>query len=249
MKSVPVKTPRDWNKNVESFVHTCESNIKREGFGKFLDYLAKHTDFFKAPVNAHGHYCYEGGLLQYSLDVYSRLYSLLVDELRRDGQMNSISKEDTDKVMESLAIVGLLHACCDANAWIPIPDDEGAGYRYIPQMAYGRGAKSVILMEKYFRLKQDETSAILFWDNEASTNSDAPHAYNACKLAVFTRMAVFAATYIDGAVAVESPVTYGKDAESFNAVGAARASYAKLCEEYEKRKAEEANQAQAGAPA
>lgn len=56
----------------ERFLAVYKETVTREGSDSLLDWL-EHSDFFVAPASTRYHGCYEGGLLQHSLNVYDCL--------------------------------------------------------------------------------------------------------------------------------------------------------------------------------
>ena len=129
--------------------------IERKGLDKLLDYLENNTDFFTAPASTMFHGNYEGGLCEHSLNVYelfskkNREYNLGMDE-------------------SSVAICSLFHDICKVNCykqssrnrkidgkWVALP-----WYDFEDNLPYGHGEKSVWMLEKFIRLKTNESMAI-----------------------------------------------------------------------------------------
>ena len=155
----------------EEFLHIARWNISRPGLEELLDWL-EHTDFFAAPASTKYHGCYEGGLVEHSLNVYHHLKKLC-----------EWFGCDTVSV-ESMTIVSLFHDLCKAdvyktemrwrknqqNQWEQYPT-----YTFNEDFAYGgHGSKSVYLVQSFMRLYPDEASAINChmgqWDSTTYSN-------------------------------------------------------------------------------
>jgi len=141
----------------------------REGMPDLLQYLVEKTDFFIAPSSAKYHDARDGGLLHHSLKVYHNLVTL------------SKTFECETSQDSSLIIIGLLHDLCKANFYkltkkaLPRKDDKGElvldtygkkiwddtlVYDIEDQFPLGHGEKSVILIQRYIQLTDEEIMAI-----------------------------------------------------------------------------------------
>ena len=129
--------------------------LDRKGKIEFLEWLVKETDFFRAPASANNHGNYEGGLVEHSLQVYFNLVSLV----RLSG---IIIPKDT------LIIVALTHDICKANfyeattrnvkingVWVQEPY-----FSIEDKFPLGHGEKSVIVLQKFMELTNEEIMAI-----------------------------------------------------------------------------------------
>lgn len=127
---------------------------KRKGIDNLIEWL-ETTDFFIAPASTKYHLSKEGGLLEHSLNVY--------DELLKEVVVNGLNLDNS-----SLVIVSLLHDLCKANyysvsernvkndnKWIKEPY-----YTVNDQFPIGHGEKSVIIIQKYIELTNEEIVAI-----------------------------------------------------------------------------------------
>ena len=83
----------------ERFLAVYKETVTREGSDSLLDWL-EHSDFFVAPASTRYHGCYEGGLLQHSLNVYD----CLKIGIEAAGLQGTYSEE-------TIAIVSLMHNC------------------------------------------------------------------------------------------------------------------------------------------
>ncbi|WP_434132713.1 hydrolase [Sporomusa sphaeroides] len=145
---------------------------KRPGVGNLIGYLETKTDFFTAPASAKYHGAKEGGLLEHSLVVY--------DELERSLEWYGIECS-----AESAVIIALLHDVCKTNFYKKVIKNqkdgylpngkpnwvEVEGYEIEDQFPLGHGEKSVILLQRYIWLFDDEIMALRWhmgaWDDAA----------------------------------------------------------------------------------
>jgi len=170
-------------------------HINREGSRDLLGWLRK-SDFFTAPASTRFHLAYEGGLVEHSINVYTRLLHA--------------SNREYDFDSESVAICGLLHDLCKVNlyktemrnkkengVWIQVPH-----YITEDQVPYGHGEKSVYIISGFMRLSREEAMAIR-WHMGYSDDSfkagmqTVSNAFRQYPLAVFLHMADLSATFID----------------------------------------------------
>ena len=154
------------------------------------------TDFFTAPASTRFHAAYEGGLLEHSLNVY---------QVFRDKHFEEGSDDP-----ESVAIVTLLHDLCkagfytiemrnrknDRGQWEKVPV-----YAIDDRFPYGHGEKSVFLIERFMRLKNEEAVAIRWhmggFDEAVRGGSFAlAHAFEKYPLAVKLHLSDLEATYL-----------------------------------------------------
>ena len=156
----------------EKFIEIFESNIKREGADKLLEYLlSPASDFFAAPASARFHSSYEGGLCEHSINVYECLKSYLESERVKVN----FGFEYTD---ESIAIVALLHDLCKVNVYKKgfrnVKDEKGMWQRvdtfeFDDKLPYGHGEKSVYIISGYMKLTREEAFAIRYHMGYSST--------------------------------------------------------------------------------
>lgn len=171
---------------------------KREGIEDLIIFL-ESSDFFNCPASARFHSSHEGGLLEHSLNVYERLkYRMKEDELYKD----------LGYTPETIAIVALLHDVCKTNCYkIEFRNikDEDTGewiktpiYIFNDEWVIGHGEKSVIMIQRYIKLTDEEILAIryhmgAFMDGEAN---NASKAFEASPLALALHIADEEATNI-----------------------------------------------------
>ena len=179
----------------QMFIDEYKEKIQRRGSDRLLEWLLS-TDFFTAPASTRFHAAYEGGLVEHSLNVYRVMM-----------QKHFVEGEDDP---ESAAICTLLHDICkagfyevdfrnrknDAGVWEKVPY-----YTINDRFPYGHGEKSVFLIERFMRLKNEEAVAIRWhmggFDDTAKAGSFAiAHAYEQYPLAVKLHLSDLEATYL-----------------------------------------------------
>ena len=149
--------------NREKFLNIFNSNIKRAGADKLLEFL-ESSDFFVAPASTRFHGSYEGGLIEHSINVYE----CLVDYLSRPRvkEVYGISFSD-----ETIAIVSLLHDLCKVNCYKKgtrnVKDKNGVWqtvptYEFDDSLPYGHGEKSVYIISGFMKLTREEAFAIRY---------------------------------------------------------------------------------------
>ena len=177
------------------FIDQYKANITRRGADRLLEWLMS-TDFYTAPASTRFHAAYEGGLVEHSLNVYRIMM-----------KKHFVEGEDDP---ESAAICPLLHDICkagfyevsfrnrknDAGVWEKVPY-----YTINDKFPYGHGEKSVFLIERFMRLKNEEAVAIRWhmggFDDAAKSGSFAiAHAYENYPLAVKLHLSDLEATYL-----------------------------------------------------
>lgn len=176
-------------------------SVERVGIDNLASYIENETDFFTAPASNQYHGACEGGLVEHSLAVYDRLDSLL------DAGMMT----NTPIQLDSVVITGLLHDLCKANFYTieyrNRKNEYGQWEKY-PYYAFddkfpcGHGEKSVIILQKYIQLTDDEIMAIRwhmgsFCGSDYTTTQSMSKAFNEYPLAVALHMADLAACYFD----------------------------------------------------
>ena len=157
----------------QRFLEIYNSEIKREGADKLLEFLLK-SDFFAAPASARFHCSYEGGLCEHSVNVYEALKGYLSSPRAKDVYGFDYSEE-------SIAIVALLHDLCKVGVYKKgfrnVKDESGVWKRvdtfeYDDQLPYGHGEKSVYIISGYMRLTREEAFAIRYHMGYSSERED-----------------------------------------------------------------------------
>lgn len=179
----------------QEFLTIFQENVHRPGAAKLLEWM-ESTDFFTAPASTRYHAAYEGGLLEHSLNVY---------HVFRDKHF----EEGVDDP-ESVAIVTLLHDLCKAGFYtVELRNRKNAAgqwekvpvYAIDDRFPYGHGEKSVFLIERFMRLKNEEAVAIRWhmggFDEAVKGGSFAlAHAFERYPLAVKLHLSDLEATYL-----------------------------------------------------
>ena len=146
----------------EEFIEIYNKYIHREGADKLLAWLEK-SDFFTAPASTRFHLSEEGGLAIHSINVYKRLVQLYT--------MEFWELAEDDPMMESLAIVALLHDVCKVNFYAVssrnVKDDKTGTWSKQPyytveeKLQFGyHGAKSLFLIERFMKLEVPEAISV-----------------------------------------------------------------------------------------
>lgn len=184
----------------EKFIEIFNTNIKREGADKLLEYLlSPSSDFFDAPASARFHGSYKGGLCQHSINVYECLKAYL--ERNRVKDVYGINYSD-----ESIAIAALLHDLCKINCYVSstrnVKDENGKWqsvptYNFSDPLPYGHGEKSVYIASGYMRLTREEAFAIRWHMGFSNTDdkNSVGRAFEMFPLAFALSVADMEATY------------------------------------------------------
>lgn len=154
--------------NKERFLDIAKNFIHRGGIDKLLAWLEK-TDFYTAPASSRFHLACEGGLLEHSLNVYTRLYQLCNSVYVNDNRFCQGVVNDKEK--EMIAIVSLFHDLCKVNMYKEgtrnVKNEETGKWEKVPtynieeKLCYGgHGAKSVFLIQQFMKLTTEEAVCI-----------------------------------------------------------------------------------------
>ena len=185
--------------NVERF-EALMATVERNGVDKLMEYIRK-SDFYTAPASTKYHNCYEGGLLDHSLNVY--------DNLVRKKESDPIWKEKLENLSpESAIIVGLLHDICKTgyyttemrNKKIDGRWEQVPFYTVKDLLPYGHGEKSVMMIDKFIDLTMEEKYAIRWHMGPYSGEKDwqtLAAAMQKCPLILAVFEADMEATYIN----------------------------------------------------
>ena len=188
----------------EEFIEIFKEKVTRPGADALLNYLENKSDFFTAPASARYHLACEGGLCEHSLNVYH----CLVDYLQRERVQELYGLEYSE---ESVAVVALLHDLCKANFYKKgtrnVKNEATGQWEKVPSYSvedmfpYGHGEKSVFLIERFMKLKEEEAVAIRWhmggFDDAVRGGSFAlSGAFEKYPLAVKLHIADLEATYL-----------------------------------------------------
>ena len=148
------------------FLAVYSNTIKRDGAASMLYWLDSKTDFFKAPASRKHHLAQPGGLVIHSLNVYKRLLEITARDVF-GGTDGALLAED---VVETVAILGLLHDVCKADVYHQEtkrrknPDtgkwEDCMGYTFRDPFPLGHGEKSLYLITRHMALTEEEAMAI-----------------------------------------------------------------------------------------
>ncbi len=181
----------------ERFVGLFQKHITREGSIKLLDWLEK-TDFFVAPASTKFHSACKYGLVSHSLNVF--------DVMMKNEELS----ENKDKA-ESIAICSLLHDLCKVEFYKEstrnVKNEQTGAWEKVPfytiddKFPFGHGEKSVYLIERFFKLKNEEAIAIRWhmggFDSDAKVGGySVSNAFAKYPLAVKLHVADLQATYL-----------------------------------------------------
>lgn len=184
----------------DEFIQLLKS-VQRAGINNLLSYLQTKTDFFSAPASTTHHGAKDGGLLEHSLAVYHNAVKIIETFSRKHNP-------------ESLIICALLHDVCKANFYrkgFRNRKNETTGqwekieiYEIDDHFPIGHGEKSVILLQKFIMLTDEEMMAIRWhmggFDDSARGYGGAQALANSMKrypLVVALQMADLATCYFD----------------------------------------------------
>ena len=140
--------------------------VNREGIEKLINWLqGPNSDFFTAPATQSYHGNYPGGLCQHSLNVYYAAKHLLA--MYKELSINTEKVESIKE--ESIIISSLLHDLYKTNYYTEdtkwYKDDNNAwqsymGYEIDDKFPFGRGEKSVFMIQRFMNLTGPEALAI-----------------------------------------------------------------------------------------
>lgn len=137
--------------------------IYRDGMEDLIAYLENDTDFFTAPASTKYHSNFIGGLVEHSYKVTKLFWE-------------KCKAFKVDVPWESVALCGLMHDLCKCNFYIrgiknvkegKKPDGrdnwvEKEVWDIDDKLPLGHGSKSVILLQRFIKLTDFETMAILY---------------------------------------------------------------------------------------
>ncbi|MGN1126491.1 MAG: HD domain-containing protein [Ruminococcus sp.] len=137
------------------------ATVNRKGVDKLVQFIEK-SDFYTAPASTKYHLSCEGGLLQHSLNVY--------DMLKLKAEQEPFKSKLANVTPESIVIVSLLHDICKTYFYKKttrnVKNEQTGQWEKIPyytvedKIPYGHGEKSVMMIEKYIELTNQERYAI-----------------------------------------------------------------------------------------
>lgn len=137
--------------------------IKRSGAAELLEWLEHETDFFTAPTSTKYHGAHPGGLLIHSVNVWKRLHDIVDRDMMNP---NTPGFCDTAELVETVAILGLLHDVCKvgvyhkADPFKAVLENKLDPYTFRDPFPLGHGEKSLFLITRYMALTEEEALAI-----------------------------------------------------------------------------------------
>lgn len=159
MEQIGTRDPR------ADFLAVYSNTIKRDGAASMLYWLDSHG-FFETPASTNKHLAQPGGLVIHSLNVYKRLLEITARDVF-GGTDGALLAED---VVETVAILGLLHDVCKAGVYHQEtkrrknPDtgkwEDYLGYTFWDPFPLGHGEKSLYLITRHMALTEEEAMAI-----------------------------------------------------------------------------------------
>ena len=147
------------------FLAVYRNTIGRNGKDALEYWLENETDFFTAPASSKHHLAQPGGLVIHSLNVYKRLLEITARDVL-GGTDGALLAED---VVETVAILGLLHDVCKAGVYHQTDPFKAAAegklatmapYEFRDPFPLGHGEKSLFLITRHLALTEEEALAI-----------------------------------------------------------------------------------------
>jgi len=141
------------------------TSTKREGIDLLLLWLEKETDFFSAPASTRFHNNFISGLLDHSLKVYKIFKKEIeIHSKQLEKLSGRILKDD------SVIITALLHDLCKLNTYVrDVKNVKREGtwvqeeyWKFQDSIGLGHGDKSVILIQRFIELSDDEIYLIYY---------------------------------------------------------------------------------------
>lgn len=164
----------DLAKNKDEFIGLVRKYIKRDGVENLLRWLDR-TDFYVAPATTGYQLSVDGGLVQHSLNTFHRMVELVDMYYCKEPADDNFYNGDTPDAesaftMENIALVALFHGIYKADVYVKDYRNKKINgkweqveyYRWDEAFVYGRGAKSVYILQQFMRLYTDEAQAIRF---------------------------------------------------------------------------------------
>lgn len=205
------------------FIQTLES-IKIHGVKDLLAYI-QSTDFFEAPASSAYHSNYAGGLCAHTLKVLEILKQEVADYITEkeateeysefipfNDIKNNLFEKYLDVSKDELILVALCHDLCKANTYTlsyrNVQEKQPDGttkwvqkpyYKYEPEIIYGHGEKSVLLIQNFVILSITAAQAIRYHMGgieHNGYNSDASLVFGRNPLALLLHIADMKASYL-----------------------------------------------------
>ena len=160
MEQITARDPR------ADFLAVYHDTIRRDGRSSLLYWLENETDFFTAPASSKHHLAHPGGLAVHSLNVYKRLLEITARDVFGGTDWTLLAED----VVETVAILGLLHDVCKAGVYHQETKrrknqetgkwEDYLGYTFRDPFPLGHGEKSLFLITRHMVLTEEEALAI-----------------------------------------------------------------------------------------
>lgn len=203
-------------KNKEEFISLARRHIKREGLDAVLAWLS-NSDFFTAPATTKYALAVEGGLCQHALNTFYRMEDLANLYYELEPSDVNVYNGDTPEAdsaftMESIALVALFHSIYKVHCYVKDFRNQKIDgkweqveyWKWEEAFVYGRGAKSVYILQQFMRLYTEEAQAIRFHTagkedvNSGTVDMAYMSVYEHSKLSVLLFLAEQMAYWMDG---------------------------------------------------
>jgi len=127
-----------------------------------MEWLLNESDFFTAPASTIYHSNWEGGLFEHVRNVMN--FALGINSFMKQSWNREPNK------ISSVMICSLLHDVCKCNVYqkekrFTKIDGRWAtyeGYKYVENLPFGHGEKSLYILGKLIKLEDDEAAAIMY---------------------------------------------------------------------------------------
>lgn len=227
-----------WQEFCTTLISTNRPGIKRLLNWMQSDIGNGTLNFVNAPASTRFHGSYPGGLLEHSLNVYTRLMVYVEAELSMAMPEDKMGPEETDRFVNSCTTVALLHDICKIGFYtLETKDvkqycengsksDKGGQFEWVPVNIYkcrdthklGHGAASVEIIERFLGvngLSEAEKFAIRYHMGDFANEPETSGVYNKYPLAVLLHLADLSATYLDERECDDSMDIFWKNLNSF----------------------------------
>lgn len=132
-------------------------STNRPGIKKLIDYLSGEK-FFESPASTKFHGCYNGGLADHSLKVYSYLSEYVNKRKMKLDTVTGAGQKPLPIKQENLIIAGLLHDIFKANKYTGTKKPYGLN----KQHPKGHALLSIAIIQKYIELEEIEILMIKY---------------------------------------------------------------------------------------
>jgi hypothetical protein len=210
-----------WSEYCRLLIDTGRPGVKRLLNWMQSDNMPNGTlNFVNAPASTRYHGAYPGGLVEHSLNVYTRLCWFVSQENILRDESEKLTSEESAQLLNSCAIVALLHDLCKAGfyteewrnqkVYSPNGSKEDPGGRFDWQVVrsykvmdthyFGHGAASLEIAQRFLGvngLTEEEKYAIRYHMGDFANERETGDIYNRYPMATMLHMADLAATYLD----------------------------------------------------